>query len=185
MPAPVELRDPLGELVGTRANMLAVGSRLITAEAEFSRPADTNAYAARDVVSNNATASTLMALPVARIAGGDGYLVRARLVTNRATDTARFRLWLYRIANPTVPADNAAMTLLWANRTSRIGWLDFAALASEQTGSDSAAALIADARLAFACAEGETRLWGLLQALDAFTPASGQQFFVQLVAEVN
>jgi hypothetical protein len=171
---------------GSVSEVVTAVSGLIIAAAEFSRPADTTAYAARDAVTNSTSATALMAFALGRIAGGSGYLVRARLATNRATDTARFRLWLFRVSNPTsVPNDNAAFALLWANRAQIIGFLDFPALSTEGTGSDAAVAVIADARLAFSCAAADTQVYGLLEALDVFTPASGQQFSVQLAAEVN
>lgn len=168
-----------------------VGGRLKRSSAEFTRPADTTAYVARDVVSNSTGGTTLMQFDLARVAGGSGYISKARLVTNNKTPTPRLRLWLYTISNPTVAADNAPFTLLWSNRANRIGYIDFPALASEDpTNSDSASSIATSGTaftvpLAFICAANDTKLYGILETLDGFPPASSQQFFVELTADLN
>lgn len=135
---------PIGSLPASENHIGAVGGRLKRASAEFTRPADTTGYIARDVVSNSTGGSTLMEFDLARVAGGSGYLIKARIITSNKTPTPRFRLWLYTTGNPTVAVDNAQMTLLWANRANRIGFLDFPAVATEDaTNSDSASALYA------------------------------------------
>lgn len=167
-----------------------VSGRTKTVTATFARPADTTAYTAKDVVSNNATTTTFLAFTaLGRTVDGSGYIVKARLETDQATCTARFRLWLYRVPNASlataVGGDNAQFAVKWANRTSRIGYLDFPALATEGTGSDAAVALNNDIRMAFGAASDDTGLYGVLEALDAFTPNSAQNFFVALTAEQN
>ena len=105
-------------------------------------------------------------------------------MTNQAANTARFRLHLFHVA-PTPINDNAAHTLLWANRENRIGHIDFEAMQTEGTGSDAANAGNYTSRVAFACAETSKSIFGMLEVLDAFTPASGQLFYVELSIEQN
>lgn len=165
-----------------------IAGRVRFVNATFARPADTTAYTAKDVVSNNATTTTMLQFSnAARVNGGGGYILKAQLMTDQSTCTARFRLWLYQLPSaslPTaVPADNATFPLKWANRAKRIGYIDFVALSTEGTGSDAASALSTDVRLAFGCDAADSAIYGLLEALDAFTPASGQNFYVDLGVE--
>lgn len=83
------------------------------------------------------------------------------------------------------PADNAAYTLLWANRTSRIGYIDFLSGNTEGSGSTAANSLNATVRLPFVCAAASRNVFGLLETLDAFTPASAQNFFIELYSELD
>lgn len=157
------------------------------ANASFTRPSNTTAYTAKDVVSNSTSGTTPMRFTnIARALGKGGYITKARITTDNKSFTPRLRLWLYTVDNPSVLPDNSPYGLLWANRDTRIGYIDFDALATEDsTNSDSAATLRADVRLAFTCDPASQNLWGVLETLDAATPASGQQFRVDLEAEQN
>jgi len=173
------------ELAGDAITIANVGGLMAVASATFSRPANTDAYAAKDAVSDSTTAPTVLNFAdLARENGGSGYITKARLITNQSTNVARFRLHLYHTA-PTAINDNAAFTLLWANRSNRIGYLDFDACQTEGSGSDAANALNTTIRLAFDCAAADRDLYGLLETLDAFTPASGQSFHIELTGDIN
>ena len=163
---------------------LLVGGHTVAASAAFARPNDTTPYTAGDCVSNSAVATVPLELALGRISGGSGYLVKLRLVTNQVTCTASFRVWLYTTATPTVGVDNAPFTLLWANRASRVGYVDLAPLASAGAGSDSAAVFIST-QLPFVCSGDTGSLFAVLETKSAFTPAAGQQFFLEALAEVN
>lgn len=158
-----------------------VSTDLTLTSVEFSRPANTTAYTAGDVV-GPATAAVLSFGNLARLAGGPGSVIKARMMTNQSANAARHRLHLYTIT-PVVIADNAPMTLLFANRASRVGVIDFPALTTEAAGSDSATAQATWERLTYQCAPGQTALLGVLETLDAYTPASGQTYFLELLAE--
>lgn len=165
-----------------------VSGRIRRASAEFTRPGDTTQYTARDVVCNSVGAPVLMAFDLGR---PSGFLTKIRLVTNNKTTTARFRMWFYSIPNPAVAGDNSPMTLLWANRSNRLGYVDLPPMGTEDAaGSDSASALAtagtsASLPFAFLMADGVTTLYALLETLDVFSPASGQAFFVELTADCN
>lgn len=156
-------------------------------EVTVARPSDTTPYSANDAISSSTSAPAAIIFDLANCsvpAGGSGYLVKARLVTNKNDITPRIRVHLYKSA-PTQINDNSPFTLLWANRANRIGYIDFPALATAGTGSDATHSLVADLRLPFKLAAGETRLWAIIQTLDAFTPSSGQQLFFSLLADRN
>lgn len=181
------------------AAMVAAVTKMITAavqvggligepvEVTLTRPSDTTAYAANDAISSSTSSPAAIIFDLANCsvpAGGSGYIVKARLMTNKNDITPRIRVHLYKSA-PTQINDNSPFTLLWANRANRIGYIDFPALATAGTGSDATHSLVADLRLPFKLAAGETRLWAIIQTLDAFTPSSGQQLFFSLLADRN
>lgn len=179
-----------GALGGGESHIGEVGGRLAVASATFQRPGDTTAYVAGDVVSNSTVASSLMELEIARVNGGSGWLEKVRLITNNKNTTARFRVWFYKISNPAVAVDNAKMTLLWANRENRLGYIDLPPMATEDAASDSASALASpgnSANLPFTFVTGELtrKLFVLLETLDGFAPAANQQFFFEVTASLN
>ena len=163
-----------------------VGGRTIRVAATFARPADTSAYAALDTVSTSTSAPVVITFSnMARINAGSGYITKARIMTDQKTNTARFRLHLFHTA-PTLTNDNAAFPLLWADRANRVGKIDFGAMTSEDaTNSTCAESLNESVRLSFTCEAANTALYGILETLDAFTPASGQNFYISLTAEQN
>lgn len=162
-----------------------VGGNTSAVSVSFTRPADTTAYAAKDAVSNSTSAPTVLTFTnLARVSAGSGYITKARLMTDQAANVARFRLHLYHTA-PTAINDNAQHAMLWANRANRIGFIDFEAMQTEGTGSDTANALNSTIRLAFVCAAASRTLYGLLETRDAFTPANAQNFFIELMSENN
>lgn len=149
---------------------------------EFTRPADATPYAAKDVV-GPAVAALLTFSNIARVMGGSFYVVKARLMTNQSTNVAGYRLHLYQDTTPAVIADNAQFALLWANRLVRVGFIDFDACATEGTGSDSAFSLNKDIRLHMKCAVASRNIYGVLYTTAIFTPASGQQYLIDLSVE--
>jgi hypothetical protein len=172
-------------LLAGEAHIGSVSGQSSLISASLTRPADTTAYTALDALSSSTSSPTLLTFTnIARINEGSGYLVKARLVTNQPTNAARFRLHLYNTA-VTAINDNAPFTLLYANRATKIGTLDFDALGTEGSGSDCAEATNASARLKFVCAAASRTIYGILETRDGFTPTSGQLFFVELMAEID
>lgn len=150
---------------------------------DYTRPSNTTAYTAKDAVSDSTSAPTILTFADAvESNGGSGFIVGARLVTDNVTSmTPRLRLHLYHTA-VTPHNDNAAFTSLYANRTSRIGFIDFPALQTSGSGSDASYAVNFTDVVPFV--GGSTNdIFGLLETLDAFTPASGQKFYVELQIE--
>jgi hypothetical protein len=166
----------------------AVASNSVLSSATVTRPADTAPYVARDVIST-AVGAAIEFSGMARAVGGTGTIVKARLMTNQSTNTAQYRLHLFHTA-PTAIADNAQYAMLDANKDKRIGMIDFPAAATEGTGSDAAASMRPSSdgsypppNLWYKCAAADTKLYGILETLSAFTPASGQTVFIELGAD--
>ena len=147
----------VGAWLESRAKRIlgSIGGQIEVATATITRPADTTAYTAKDAVSNSTSAPAALTFTgLARLAGGSGYIVKARLMTSQAACTAAFKLHLFN-ATPTPINDNAAYTLLYANAASRIGTIEFGACQTEGAGSTAANATLApgsgNVPLAFKC----------------------------------
>lgn len=186
----------------------SVGSKFVTKVATFTRPADVNAYAVGDVVSNSASASVLMQFGpgLVRLEGGSGLIIKARLETDKNNELAQYRLFLYTKSegSVTVPNDNAADTTLYADRTKKVGYIDFpacSAAAGTDTGSVAlwtggvGSSTAPSGPLPFVCdnvkvntnstSAAETSLYGKLVNITGTTPASGQNFWIELTVQQN
>jgi hypothetical protein len=151
--------------------------------ATFTRPNDTTAYAASDVVCNSTSAPAVLTFSgMARSMGGSGRILTARHTKNSTTTTgASYRLWLYR-TTPTPINDNAQFPLLYANRANRLGFIDFSHTTGG-TGSDSTSAMVTFAGIDYLCDSASMDLFGILIVTAAYTPASQEQHFIELGRE--
>lgn len=150
---------------------------------EFTRPADTTAYAINDVV-GPAVPAVMTFANVARVAGGSGYITNIRCVKSTTTTTnALFRLWLYNTA-PVALVDNAAFTLLYANRAARLGYCDLV-LQTEGAGSDSASAFVANWNCKYSCTVASRDIFAVVEAKQAYSPGNAETFFVELTTSNN
>ena len=159
---------------------------------EFTRPANATPYAAGDAVAAATTdtgTTPLRALVLARTAGGTGYIVRVRLWTDQAANVATFRVHFYKVAQPTtaVVGDNEQMTLKYTNFLQRVGHVDLPAMKTSTVSTNSTAAEASDStlRIPFDCEAESRNLYYRLETLTAFTPASGQKFYLEVGVENN
>jgi hypothetical protein len=143
------------------------------------RPADTAAYAAKDCVSDSTSSPHVLTFSsVARVNGGGGIIQLARLATDQAANVAQFRLWLYSAA-PTAINDNAALVVTYANAANRLGYIDFYPATTEGSGSDVAYSMRDDLNFQFSLG-ADANIYARLETETAFTPGSGQNFFIEL-----
>lgn len=165
-----------------------MGSRILTGaistpRAIFTRPANTTQYASGDLVANSATTADVVAMswPVAE---RSCQVRRARLFKDDDDVTAAsFRLHLFS-ANPvaTNPAngDNGAIQLNGALK-SYLGSVDFDMTASGiDIHADGNGAIGAPSKGEEINVRGVGDLYGLLEARGTYTPASGEEFTVDL-----
>jgi len=177
------LRDSLPTAV-SNGNPLPVGGKSVQKTVSIVRPADVTAYAANDAIADSTSAPTLLEFTgCANAVGGQGYIVKTRLLTNQKTCTARFRLSLYHTA-PSPVNDNAPKPMLYANKDKIIGRIDLDPCNTEDTSSD-AAFVMSTTLIPYVCAVTGTSIYGILTTLDAFTPASAQQFYVEITCELS
>jgi hypothetical protein len=154
------------------------GSTALIAASEFTRPADTTAYTAGDVVGTS-PAAVITLSNCARVAGGSGIITSVRLAADSAT-TANgiFRVYFFSTA-PTAIADNSPFTLLWANRAIRVGAVDLT-LRTEGSGSDSAEAFNSSVVVPFTCASSSKDLTAVLVAEAAYAPKNAGLFRLEV-----
>lgn len=164
-----------------------IGGNLTRVSAELTRPADTTAYAANDVVADSTSAPTLLSLTNAmRVSGGSGYVVRVALTTDKKSITPRFRIHFFNASNPTIANDNAQHKELYADTGKRLGYVDLSAMttAADSSGSDTSRAFDSTVRLPIV-ASGSRTIYALLETLDSFTPASGEKFTLTVFVDNN
>ena len=123
---------------------------------EFTRPSDTTAYAANDVVSDNTTTTTTHSRCCwpARVTGEGGYITGIRVVTDKKSITPRFRVHIWNVAGATLAGDNAAWKDLYADSRKRVGYIDLPAMitGADRTNSDNSRALDLAIRVPYTCA---------------------------------
>ena len=158
-------------------------SVIVMSSDTFTRPADTTAYAAHDSVSDSTSGPTAMEFTnVVASAGATATIVSAEVLTN-VTITPTLRLHLFS-TGPTLCNDNSAYTMAWSDRAGYLGFVDIGPLESAGTGSDmsyaKATTNLGNLPLPFKTATGSTSIYGVLETLDVFTPASAENFEVRL-----
>lgn len=145
------------------------------------RPNDTTAYSALDCINDSSSAGTLQSIEnCARISGGAGYIVYARLTTNNKNNTARHKVHIYSQSVSAVN-DNAGFPILWANRAKKVCEITLDAMSTENSGaSDAANVQKTDLFIPFECAAGSRSLYYMIETLDARTPSAQEEFYLEL-----
>lgn len=158
---------------------------IITVSDSFTRPTNTDAYEANDLVANSVTAGSVEPLKftTTRLGSGRGIIRRVRLFKDDETVTAAsFNLHLFQ-ASPVVSAgDGAAMAVTTARNFLGTVAIDMSTGAFVTT-TDMAEAAAVNPEINFDLSHvssSERRLYGLLQVLGAYAPASGELFEVTL-----
>jgi hypothetical protein len=168
-------------LVDDHGRLMVVSSASRT-DATLTRPADTTAYTAGDVIGG---ASAIATFTDAGPVGGHVLITRASLLIDNGTIQSGMgvmRLHLYDAA-PTAIADNAAFDIPSGDRTKYLGYIDigtpvdmgstcFVETSGESTTVPKQVKLAA----------GSTTLYGLLETRSAYTPTSGTAYRVRLHA---
>lgn len=152
----------------------------------FTRPANTTNYDAKDVVSNSTSSPAVLTFTDAiRTNGNSGYVTQAMLITDRKTAVQEFRLHLFKTA-PTAINDADPFLLLWTDKDRYLGSVDFPALSSEDpTNSTAAVAITQGLRLAIQGDPSVDNIYGILETLTAYSATSGQNFHIRLTVEQN
>ncbi len=155
--------------------------------ATFTRPANTTAYTVGDVVSNSASATTMMEFTNAVRKGGSGLVVGATIATDEPGVTARYRLHLYTENTVTLAADNAPFIDLYADQGEKVGSFDFVAMTTPANNTGDAVSRSQNFSLSIPVRtpRESTSLFGVLEVLDGPTPVSGQAFQVTLYTEMD
>jgi hypothetical protein len=158
--------------------MTSVTTPGLSANASQTRPANTTAYTAGDVVGAAVTANISFG-EFAGIASGAVILMGAWLRIDKnavPTGMGAFRLHLYNAA-PTAIADNAAFNVIAADRTKYLGYID---LPTPIDLGDTLWSQVENVNKKVKLASGSKYLYGVLQTVAGYTPASGDVLAVGL-----
>lgn len=148
---------------------------------QFTRPADTTAYAINDVVGDN----TLRSFSLGNIEGGTtGIITKAIVMSSNSALTARFRLHLYKSAITAI-ADNAACTILYTNRELYIGSIDLPSQYTSGSGSTASFSENITDVLSFDMTDYGPNIYYLLETLDVYTPVSASTYYIRLAVTKN
>lgn len=145
--------------------------------ASFTRPGDTNAYASGDLVANNTTAGSVatMQFVLSRKAGYGGMIRRMRLrKSGTSTTNASFRLHLYSAAPTPANGDNGAFSTDKA--ANYVGSIDVTCDRAFTDGASGNGTPNVGSEINFTA----DAYYGLLEARGAYTPASSEQFSIEL-----
>ena len=175
--------DVVGSLPAGSAHIGAVGGHTAKPAATVTRPADTTAYAAGDVV-NAATGAVITFSGCARANGLGGVIQHAKLVDSaNQTTKGDFELWLFDTTF-TPDNDNAAFTPTDAELATVVCVIDlsYATFVGDATAGDGGNVLHQSDVLnrAFTCETADTALYGALVVRNAYTPVSDETFAIQL-----
>ena len=184
----VKTVDDSGETVNPAAPVMAagenhvgqVGGHTALASANFTRPADTTAYASGDLVANSTTAGSVtpMQFTVARVAAGSGMIRRARLrKTGTGVTNASFRLHLYTASPTPANGDNGAWSTNQA--ANYLGALDVTVDKAFTDGAAGNGVPSSGSEINFALSSGQL-VFGLLEARGAYAPANAEVFTLSL-----
>lgn len=149
--------------------------------ANFTRPADTTAYASGDLVANNTAAGSVVPLSWAnlpRSSGGAVQVRRARVKkTNTGVTNAQFRLHLYG-ASPTVTnGDNGAWL---STQSTYLGSIDVTIDKAFSDAAEGCGVPQSNTGTEINIVCSATTIYGLLEARAAYTPGSAETFTVEL-----
>jgi hypothetical protein len=153
--------------------------------ANFTRPADTTAYAAGDLVANSTTAGSVTPLSwTLRSSNINGpFTIKRAIVSKSGTSVTNFnvRLHLYSATQTVANGDNGAFSSTGA--ATYLGYLSC-------DGTTTPGAKLSDGAVAIGAATAGseinarlpsgTTIYGLLEAVAAYTPASAEVFTVTL-----
>lgn len=160
----------------------------ITLTATFNRPADTNAYAAGDLVANSTIAGSVVPLTFAeavRVPGEAIRLERARLRKGSTSLTnAQFRVCILRIPPVLSVGDNgvfdSANVMALSDIAEYVGAFDISMDKAAASGARGVGVPTVGGGITLVPGNSSTTIYALIQATAAYTPTSGESFTLTL-----
>lgn len=166
------------------SEIIAGGGITVIRSVSKTRPADTTAYAAGDVINESTSAGTVWTFAdAARMLGGSGIINKVEIVDYAyVATTLQCELWLF---NTTVGADfdNAVFTPTDAELLTRVAVIPIstAYVGDATAGTGGNVSLTSGVvNQSFKCAIADDSLYGVLVARNAYVPISGEIFNIQL-----
>lgn len=169
------------------------GGRPLRRKSEsFTRPANTTAYAAGDVICNSTSSPTILEFTgMAYLNGGYGRILGASLTSsnNPATNISA-RLFLFSSPSTGIDNDNSPFTPTDSEIKDVQGVILFAGAAAVDGDASSnifngTPVSFPPQGITYKCDDLETSLYGILVADAAYTPASGEEIQITLEYELG
>jgi hypothetical protein len=160
---------------------VTAGRVQLVSAATMTRPANTTAYTAGDLIANNTTAGSVVPMEFVIGNAASGMIRRVRLCTNHTsggTTNAMFRLHLYRALPTPANGDNLAFSTNQA--AAYLGAFDVILDRQFTDGAAGNGSPLTGSEIGFQLPDGTTSLYGLLEARAAYTPTSSEQISVAL-----
>lgn len=187
---PITITGVLGNTAANANAFAKVTGFSSTTFGLYSDKALTTPIAGNGAYTSGGDVARLFRLPnFARVEAGSGYVVKGQILTDQKTCVARVKVHLF-TSPVTAYLDNVPYLKLYANRTMRTGEIIFPAMATEDPSNSTAAGSLVDPNtfnsnvpLSFGCAASDRDLYFMVETLDVFTPASGQNFFLKFTPE--
>lgn len=160
-------------------------SKIITAS--YTRPADTTAYAAGDMLADSTSAATVLTFAGVARGNGLGFILDGvSLIYSGAPATKPdLELHLFDTA-PTLQNDNATWNPLDADLDKALLMISFpgsgATICAPLASSGNMVQHASPAIRSHACAAGASAIYGVLVVRNAYTPTSGEKFTFRLHA---
>lgn len=155
--------------------------------AEFTRPSDTNAYAAGDVVADSTSAATVMTFTAVTRGKKATAIIQEAILIDGANQSTKLdsELWLFDIAPASYGNDNAAFTPTDAELESLVGVIPFSSSdwkVGDATSGASGNCVNHAQNLSMVVntTKDSSDLFGVLIARNAYTPVSAGTFHVRL-----
>lgn len=149
------------------------------------RPNNTTAYAAGDVINESTSVGTIITFTnTGRTEGNSGIITASQIIDSaNQTTKPQLALWLFNNA-PTTVNDNAAFAPSDAELESGfIGVVNFSDLFVGNATSGAGGNYLLQTKnenLVFECVDGSRDIYGILQVLNAYTPVANEKFTVTL-----
>ena len=156
---------------------------VITTSASFTRPNDTTAYAANDLVADSTTAGSVTPMTFILPTGvGNSVVVRGVKVQKSGTTATNgnFHLRLYGASPTCANGDNGAWS---TSLSSYLGKVDPAIVEAFTDGCANVSTFAEGSDLYFRITS--SKIYGLLVADAAYTPAAQEVFTITLYLEMN
>lgn len=178
------MNEILNSILSVLRNVLTMGGISANPFATLTRPANTSIYQSGDLISNSTTAGDCVALELkaARKVKGSFTLMRIRLHKDSANITAAvFRLHVFNVdpfATAPTNGDNGALELNGLPAGAHLGSFDYDMTAApdiQASDIELAAVPIIGTTVTVELATGD-KIYVLIEARDAYTPASGEKF---------
>lgn len=173
---------PVGAGTATAAARVTLASNdpsiiaLVTpADAQFTRPADTTAYAVGDLIANTTTAGSVAALSwtgATKTGSGGSGRITGFIGRKSSTVAASVRYHFLKTNHAVTNGDNGALLFTALDIDNYLGYMDVTWGATELVGaSGESVAKSYDDPIPYVLASGDT-IYCILEALVAFTPAN-------------